>query len=58
MLYCSWFDTYPQSGLVTNNTLIYIYIYIYIERERERERELNATQPSRTLKQSPADQII
>ena len=26
-LYCTWFDTYPQSDLVTTNTLI-IYIYI------------------------------
>ena len=36
ILYCTWFDTYPQTDLVTTNTLIiqylsiYIYIYIYI----------------------------
>ena len=29
MLYCTWFDKYPQSDLVKTNTLIYIYIYIY-----------------------------
>ena len=29
-LYCTWFDTYPQSDLVTTNTLIIVYIHIYI----------------------------
>ena len=29
--YCTWFDTYPQSDLVTtNNLIICIYIYIYM----------------------------
>ena len=28
---CTWFDTNPQSDLVTTNTvIIYLYLYIYI----------------------------
>ena len=45
-IYCTWFDTNPQSDLVTTNTVIiyiymyiYIYIYIYIQSEREGGRE-------------------
>ena len=29
ILYCTWFNTYPQNDLVTTNTLI-IYIYIWV----------------------------
>ena len=42
-IYCTSFDTYPQSDLVTTNTLIiYIYIYIYILKWVDPRRHLYA----------------